>query len=368
MRVVIVGGGIVGLTTGIAFKALGWEVLVCEQAPQIRAAGSALGLWRNALDVWDEFGLGADVRALSTPVDIWFHDADGSRVRASGFDDADLTNQLLPRPQLNALLAKAVGAENIRLDAKVVGFKEALAYVEAQFDDGRTERADLLIGADGVYSAIRDQLLPGFPAQEHAGHVVWRGMTSAEDAPTEGSLLTIGHDGVSGGWSRVEGDRAVWMVNRYPASETAGSKKEAALRLAAKMNDGGWHDRLIRLIEATPEEAILRNQIMFVPELPRWVSARVALIGDAAHGLPPHIGAGGNLGVEDVHVLVRAVQLHNNLRDALSSYEAKRIAHYVRVREFADVIKRSRGAREWAETYAMFIHWMLNDGYRASRD
>jgi 2-polyprenyl-6-methoxyphenol hydroxylase-like FAD-dependent oxidoreductase len=106
---------------------------------------------------------------------------------------------------------------------------------------------------------------------------------------------------------------------------------------------------------------------MFVPSLPRWTSGRVVLVGDAAHAVSPHISAGGTLGVEDVLVLVRAVRKHDALANALSSYETNRIPHYARVHELAHAVELARDAREYASEYAQFSHWMLNEGYRASR-
>jgi 2-polyprenyl-6-methoxyphenol hydroxylase-like FAD-dependent oxidoreductase len=121
MRVIIAGGGIVGLTTGIAMKSIGAEVLICEQAPEIRAAGAAIGLWRNALDVFSEYGVGQQIEAIGSPIETWFYDASGHRFRDPDYGPVDHSFLLLPRPQLNSVLADAVGRDNIRLGAKVVG-------------------------------------------------------------------------------------------------------------------------------------------------------------------------------------------------------------------------------------------------------
>jgi 2-polyprenyl-6-methoxyphenol hydroxylase-like FAD-dependent oxidoreductase len=367
MRIIIAGGGIVGLTAGIAFKSIGWEVLVCEQAPEIRAAGAAIGLWRNALDVFSDLGMGDAVYDIATPVETWFYDASGKRVRAPGFGLDEHTFQLLPRPELNRLLAAAVGDGNIRISAKVVGFDERDDRIDVRFSDGRVESADLLLGADGVHSAVRAQLAPGHPAQEHRGHHVWRGMLAAGDEPAEGSILTVGHQRARGGFARTYGNQVVWMVNQFDSPLPTGTNKEEALQRAALLNDNGWNDPLVALIERTPEAQILHNPIQFVPPLPRWTSTRVALIGDAAHGLSPHISAGGTLGVEDVHVLIQAVQEQDRLNIALHAYQANRMPHYEHVHVLADAVESAHNAGEYAREYALFTHWMLNDSYRASR-
>lgn len=367
MRIVIAGTGIVGLTAGIALQTLGAEVLLCEQAPEIRAAGASIGLWENALNVFDQFGAGQQVRAIGTTVETWFFDAAGHRFRAPEFAVEDYSFELIPRPMLNEILADAAGRRNIRLNAKVTGFKEDADGVTVELADGTSERADLLIGADGVYSAVRNQLVPGFPAQKHAGHHVWRAMMPSGNEPKEGTVLTVGHKRTRGGFTRTYGGQVTWMVNQFDSPEPTGSKKEEALKRAANMNDNGWGEPLMRLIESTPEDQILHSQIMFVPTLPRWTSSRVALMGDAAHGLSPHISAGGTLGIEDVLVLFRAMQRSSSLQAALVEYEKNRKPHYEKVHELADAVEGARNAEEYALHQARFSHWMLNDGAANSR-
>lgn len=362
MRIAIAGTGIVGLSAGVALQTLGVDILLCEQAPEIRTAGASIGIWENALKVFDEFGVGEQVRAIGIPIEAWFFDASGHRFRDPAYGVEDYSFSLLSRPVLNEVLADAVGRQNIRLNSKVVGYKEDTDGVTVELANGDSERVDLLIGADGVYSAVRNQLVPGQPAQKHIGHHVWRAMIPSQGEPPGGSILTVGHERVRGGFARTSGGQVTWMVNQFESADPSGSKKEEALKRAANMNDNGWGEPLIKLIEATPEDSILHNQIMFVPQLPHWTSERVALIGDAAHGLSPHISAGGTLGIEDVRVLARLVKQESTLQDALAKYETNRIPHYRKVHELADAVEYAADAKEYAHQQATFANWMLNDG------
>jgi 2-polyprenyl-6-methoxyphenol hydroxylase-like FAD-dependent oxidoreductase len=362
MRIIVAGGGIVGLTAGLAFEKAGWQVLIVEQAPEIRAAGAAIGLWRNALDVFWDVGVGEAIEAIGKPIETWFFDAAGAPFRAPQYSLADHSFLLVPRPELNKTLAAALGAESIRVNAKVVGYVEHEDGVTVHLSDGSNEEADLLLGADGVYSRVRAQLVPGSDAREHDGHHVWRGLVQSGDEPAEGSVLTVGTARARGGYTRTYGGQTVWMVNQFDSAAPTGSSKVEALARAAHLNEGGWNDALVRLIERTPEETILHNQIMFVPELPRWSSRHVALIGDAAHGLSPHISAGGTLGVEDVKVLIRQVQTRPDLPTALAAYQANRIPHYQHVHELALAVEQAPDAEAYARHYACFSHWMLNEG------
>jgi 2-polyprenyl-6-methoxyphenol hydroxylase-like FAD-dependent oxidoreductase len=367
LRVVVAGGGLVGMTAGIAFRRLGAEVRVVEQAPEIRAAGASINLWKNALDVFDDLGIGQLIRPIGAPVEAWFYDAAGHGYRAPGFDPEDYAFTLFPRPELNKILADAVGHENIILNSKVVSFEEGADNVKIVLSDGKTLEADLLIGADGVYSTVRQQLLPGYPAMEHKGHHVWRAVVPSGNQPPVNTILTVGLDRTRGGFAKTSGNNVFWMINQFNSTQPTGTKKEEALRRAQNLNDGGWGEPLIRLIESTPEEQILFNQIMYVPELPSWVSTRVALIGDAAHGLSPHIAAGGALGIEDVIVLTNAINAETDLLNALKRYEARRMPYFETVRRFSDDVEQSKDSRDFAGRYAAFTHWMLNDGYKAAR-
>jgi 2-polyprenyl-6-methoxyphenol hydroxylase-like FAD-dependent oxidoreductase len=87
--------------------------------------------------------------------------------------------------------------------------------------------------------------------------------------------------------------------------------------------------------------------------------AHAALIGDAAHGLSPHISAGGTLGIEDAGVLRTALETAPGLAAALTGYERARMAHFDRVRELAAAVENASGPAEFAERYAAFSHWML---------
>jgi salicylate hydroxylase len=359
MRTVVAGGGLVGLTAAASLRLIGHQVTVLEQAPAVRAVGAGIGLWPNALREFDRIGVGERLRALGAPIETWFYDPAGRPLRAAGYDADDHRFLLVPRPALSDLLADRVGRRNIRQDARVTGFTETDREVVVHLADGTDLPADLLIGADGVYSRVRAALVPGSDAVEHAGHIAWRAIVPAGRERPRGTVVTVGPGRTRGGYAPVAPGRTMWMVNQFDAGRLDGSKRDRALARAGHLAEAGWHDELLEMIAATPEEAILESRIMLVPELSRWTGRRVALVGDAAHGLSPHIAAGGTLGVEDVGVLRSALSAERDPATALARYEDVRAARFVRVREHSAAVEKAADAAEFAERYAAFSHWML---------
>ena len=358
-RVLVVGGGIVGLTTGLALKAAGLEPLVFEQAPEIRAAGTSLGLWANALAVFDEVGVGERVAAIGKPSEMYFHDPAGRLLTTPDFGFDDHRYLLVERAKLNDVLAQALGPSCIRAGARFAGYQETSDCVTARFAGGTVEHGDVLVGADGIYSTVRAQLVPGSAAQEHAGHRAWRALVPPGRVEIERDIMVVGRDRCRGGCARTPGGGAFWLVSQFDSPPPTDDGRAEALARAVHLDSGGWNRRLHDLIEGTPPDQVLHSQIMVVPPLTRWVSPRVALAGDAAHAMSPHITAGASLGVEDALLLARCLASHDATGAALGAYEADRIGRYERARALSTEVERSLTPADFARHYAAFSHWMI---------
>lgn len=363
-RAVVIGAGIVGLTTGLALRRAGIDVVICEQAAEIRAAGAGLGLWANALAVFDELGIGEQVRAVGKTSEMYFHDPSGLLLDTPEFGVEDHRYLLVHRARLNDLLADAVGHENIRLDTGFHEYEEHASHVEVRLSGGDSEEADVLVGADGTYSAVRAQLVPGTPAQEHPGHHAWRAVIPAADITVLRNRLVLGPNGCRGGYVRTHDGSVYWLVNQFQSPPLTGTRKQQALERARHLEDAGEDGILADLIGATPEELILHNQIMLVPPLPHWVSARVALAGDAAHAMSPHITAGATLGVEDAGLLGHLLGSTGDVPAALATYEATVMPRYARAAELSAAVEHSLSPQDFARHYAAFSHWMTTQPLR----
>lgn len=245
-RTIIAGGGIVGLTAGRALLRAGMEVIVAEKADAIRAAGATLGLWANAVRVFDD--LDVDVRSVGREAEMYFHGTSGQLLETPEFGAEDHRYLLAHRASLNNLLAESVGYDNIRLEATVAGFEEDQDRVTVRFTDGSTEDADLLIGADGLYSKVRAQLFPGTDAQEHAGHRAWRAIVKAEHIGVPDDRLIVGgRHRTRGGYVRAPDGTVFWLLSQFGAPAPAASVKEECLTRSAWLTDGTWDCKLTEL-------------------------------------------------------------------------------------------------------------------------
>lgn len=359
MRAVVVGGGIVGLTSAIALRRAGIDVVIYEHAPEIRAAGAGLGLWANALAVFDDLGVGEQIRAIGRPSEMYFHDASGRLLDTPGFGVADHQFVLVHRAKLTDLLADAAGRENIRLATGFEEYEEHPDRVTVRSSDGSSADADVLVGADGAYSAVRAQLVPDTAAQEHVGHHAWRAVIPATDIHVSENRLILGAQRIRGGYLRTHDGSVYWLVNQFDTPPLVGTLKQQALHRAAHLQEDGRDGLLAQLIAATPEENILHNQIMIVPPLPRWVSARAVLAGDAAHAMSPHITAGATLGIEDAALLGHLLGRAGDVPTALATYEARQIPRYAHAAQLSAAVEHAPTPQEFAQHYAAFSHWMI---------
>jgi 2-polyprenyl-6-methoxyphenol hydroxylase-like FAD-dependent oxidoreductase len=207
---------------------------------------------------------------------------------------------------------------------------------------------------------VRAQLVPGFPAQEHPGHYAWRAVIPTGDITVPENRVILGHNRCRGGYVRTYDGHVYWLLNQFDSPVPTGTRKQQVLERVGHLQENGQNSLLTDLIDATPEELILFNQIMLVPPLPHWVSSRVVLAGDAAHAMSPHITAGATLGIEDAALLSRLLPPAADVPAALADYQATQIPRYAHVAELSAAVEHAATPEEFARHYAAFSHWMIS--------
>lgn len=327
-RAVIIGGGIGGLATAIALLQAGWQVRVFERAPKIEAVGAGLTLWHNAIKAMDSLGLGEvllkhSLEDLHGGIMDWRGElllkiADPQQF---GIDGPLMIG--LHRADLHAMLAEALPPGVLQTGAQFDRFTQDRNGVMAFFADGHVEQGDLLIGADGLRSKVRSQLF-GFQEPVYSGQAAWRAVipASAINLREPVGFEAWGH-GELFGMVPLSKEQIYWFaaVNRPLGSQDPpeGCKAELLSIFA------GWLDPVERLIEATPEAKILRNDIFDRDPINAWSSGRVVLLGDAAHPMCPNLGQGACQALEDAVVLGQELRRSADLSEALQSYERRRV-------------------------------------------
>jgi 2-polyprenyl-6-methoxyphenol hydroxylase-like FAD-dependent oxidoreductase len=327
-RAVVVGGGIGGLTAGIALRRVGWDVSVYERAAELREVGAGITLWTNAVKVLRALGVGPAVEAVAHPIAR-------SEVRSwrgrliNTIDFAAMSGRLgvptvgVHRADLQATLADALGREHLRLGAEFVGYEQDAGGVTARFADGSAERGDVLIGADGLRSAVRRQMLGDGPPR-YAGYTAWRGvgMIDRPEVSLGVTVLAMGR-GSQAGLLPIGKGRTYWFAtaNVPPGGDGPGDHRADLLR-----RFGDWWPAIPAAVEATPAGAVIRNDIVDRPPVRRWADGRVALLGDAAHPTTPNMGQGACQAIESAAVLARHLTDAADIPAALAAYAESRFA------------------------------------------
>jgi 2-polyprenyl-6-methoxyphenol hydroxylase-like FAD-dependent oxidoreductase len=360
-RALVVGGGIGGLAAAIALRRAGWAADVVERARELGEVGAGIALWANGLAALERLGLGERVRALAMPEGIaGIRLPDGERL----FDTASEALRarhgtlvvVLHRAELHGALLDALGRDRVRTGATCVGFAQDASGVTARFADGTTERAALLVGADGLHSVVRAQL-HGDGAPRYAGYTSWRGVTRI-DAGRVVPAETWGR-GARFGMTPLADGRVYWFATKDapPGARSPDGERAELLRTF-----GGWHEPIRALIEATPDDAILRHDIADRPPLGRWGEGRVTLLGDAAHPMTPNLGQGACQALEDAVALGRALAAGYPLAGGPDVARALRAYERARLPRANAFVRRSRAAGEmgqWRHPVAVAVRTFL---------
>jgi 2-polyprenyl-6-methoxyphenol hydroxylase-like FAD-dependent oxidoreductase len=316
VRVIVVGGGIAGLSAAIALRRTGNDAVVLERAPRVDPVGAGITLFANAMRALDRLGVGDAVAARG---------AAATRSAILTSDGGELTRVpsdllegtiALHRADLQAELAAASG--DVRLGVEVTAVEQGENGVVARSTDGSEERGDLLVGADGLSSVVR-RAIAAVPIR-YAGYTAWRGVSSV---PVEAGRLTESWGvGERFGLVDIGRGRTYWFATKNAAEgepdEPGGRKAEIRRRFS------GWHEPIAMVVDAADESAILRNDVYYVKPLHRWSDGRVVLVGDAAHATTPGIGQGAAQAIEDAVVLADRLASGDELATALAEYETIR--------------------------------------------
>jgi 2-polyprenyl-6-methoxyphenol hydroxylase-like FAD-dependent oxidoreductase len=325
----VVGAGIAGLAAAKALADLDYEVRVLERERKLRTEGAGLSLWPNAVRALQEIGLGDVVegsgQVLATGATLR---PDGETIAMAPLDRiAARFGPLLSvhRGELLAALRERVKAP-IEFGADVCVMDGVLSL------GGEPLAANLILGTDGIRSAVRELVAPGV-APRPAGYSAWRGVAHTGGLTPAGALETLGR-GRRFGLVPLSGERTYWFA--VLADGGAHADLEAAFE--------GWHEPIAAVLAATPASERSYLELCDLRPLPRWHSGSHVLLGDAAHGMTPNLGQGAAQALLDVAALAREFAANRPLADALRAYER------ARKRPAERIVRQSRAMGRIAQT------------------
>lgn len=329
LKALIIGGGIGGLSTAIALNRRGIATMIFERANEIGEVGAGISLWANAIKAIRELGLGDKLSQMSrSQMSGGLRSWRGGILTGALPSNTELTFDgplviVVHRAELHAALLQSLNNDSIRLGYECTEFEQTSEGVTARFANGSEERGDFLIGADGINSVVRAQLF-GKSKPRYSGYTAWRAVVGFDHRklPYTEASETWGC-GARFGLVPMSGDRLYWFATKNaPEGErdAASGRKQELLDLFH-----GWHEPVESVIEATEENAILRNDIYDREPITSWTKGRVTLLGDAAHPMTPNLGQGGCQAIEDAVAIARTLAKNQSVESSLREYELCRV-------------------------------------------
>ncbi|HEV2335946.1 MAG TPA: FAD-dependent monooxygenase [Stellaceae bacterium] len=345
LKVAVIGGGLGGLSAAVALYQAGFAVEVYEQAPELTQIGGGINMGPNAARVLRRLGLGPGldregVRPLITHQRRW---EDGRTLQKAALNP--LCEELYGAPHITihradllAVIAAGVPSERIHLGHRLAGLADQGERIEAWFDNGARIACDVLVGADGIHSAVRAALF-GEEEPRFAGCIAYRGLVPVERI--EGLGLELG----SQSWVGPGGHFVHYFVSRGRLLNFVGWTEhdtwnredwtDRATIDRALAAFAGWHSQIGRIIAAA--DTCFIWALFDRDPLRCWSVGRATLLGDACHPMYPFMGQGAAQAIEDGAALAACLLAagEGDPAAALKRYEQLRLPRVTRLQQLS---------------------------------
>ena len=343
-RILIAGAGIGGLSAASCLMQAGHQVQIFEQAPVLAEVGAGIQISANAMHVLRHLGLGDAIARVGVRPGAYvfrLHDT-GEVIQRFSLSDEHERLHGAPYTQLHradlhdilAARARQSDPDVVHLDRKVAGFSETATSVELHFENGSSVRGDVLIGADGLKSAVRRQIAGDTPAT-YTGDAAWRITVPVERLPSELLAKVMSVFMGPGGHVVCYYLRGGSLLNFVGLVETDEISEESwTIKLSwdvLKDHFKGWHPIIQTIIDAADKDQCYRWSLHNRPPIRNWSMGRATLLGDAAHPTLPYLAQGAVMAIEDGAVLTRALAMAESIPAALQLYQRNRVDRTARI-------------------------------------
>jgi 6-hydroxynicotinate 3-monooxygenase len=351
--IAIIGGGLGGLTAAILLQRAGYNPAVYEQAPEIARIGAGINLWPNSTRILKALGFEKELQSIGTTPENWLNcEWDTGRVyfRQPAHEwniKYGAPHLILHRGDLQSFMLHTLEPGTVRYSKSLVDLHEKANSIEMVFRDGTTAEADIVIGADGINSVVREKLLGPEPPK-YTGNVAYRAVFPS-------ALL--------GDYKLRSDSGKYWSDERHPALEDRHfifyyltSAKDEIYFVTGSPDPNwkgganpvdvdiaeikecyvGFHEDVQRIIDACPKAS--KWPMLIRDPLPLWSRGRIVMLGDACHPMKPHMGQGAGMAIEDAVILVRCIDAAaGDYAGAFELYKANRIDRASKVQKISNI-------------------------------
>ena len=337
-KVLIVGGGIAGMSCAIQMRKAGLHVDLIEIDPDWRVYGAGITITGPTLRALRTIGVLDPVLAVGA---TWrgakVHDKHGNlleNVTFPALDDGLPATGGILRPLLHKVLSTKtleVGT-NVRLGTTLTHLEDQSAQTEVTFSDGTRADYDLVVGADGIFSKLRERVFPGAARPVFTGQVVYR-LVAERPSDFDCSYFFMGDDSKIG-FSPVSATHMyMFLLHPAPANPWIEPREQPQKLYEAMADYGGFIPQIRETVRTTNAHSVNYRPLEVLLHPAPWHRGHVVLIGDAAHATTPHLASGAGMAIEDGIVLTEELQSQPTLERALQNFMARRFDRCRRVVE-----------------------------------